>query len=79
MFDVAAQSYSTVDEFDEPKEGKPTLEQSVDSFEKLLADPTVQSPDGNFVMVNTASGRWGYRNVKKLSVGSKRSPELAWE
>merc|ERR1719419_1252633 len=59
MYDASLQSYSAVDEFDEPAESKVSLEQSVDSFDKLLADPSVQSPDGNFVMVNTASGRWG--------------------
>merc|ERR1719219_734323 len=55
---ASLQSYSAVDEFDEPAENKGGLEQSVDSFDKLLADPSVRSPDGNFVMVNTASGRW---------------------
>jgi len=59
MYDASLQSYSAVDEFDEPAESKVSLEQSVDSFDKLLADPSVQSPDGNYVMVNTASGRWG--------------------
>jgi len=59
MYDASLQSYSAVDEFDEPAENKGGLEQSVDSFDKLLADPSVRSPDGNFVMVNTASGRWG--------------------
>jgi len=61
LYDASVNSYSVVDEFDEPAEEKLTLvqEQSVDSFDKLLADPSVRSPDGNFVMVNTASGRWG--------------------
>lgn len=77
MYDETTKSYSNVDEFDEPKETSSPTEQSVDSFDRLLADPTVQSPDGNFVMVNTASGRWGL--ISKAEVMKKgRCKDELW-
>lgn len=77
LYDVSAQSYSAVDEFDEPPEDKLKLEQSVDSFDKLLADPSVRSPDGNFIMVNTASGRWGLVSRDEILKNGRYSDKSA--
>jgi len=52
-----------VDEFDEPKVVKlnKDVNTTVDSFESLLAEPSVDIvyPDEDSVIVSTRSGRWG--------------------
>jgi len=64
--DVATQSYSTVDEFDEPKK-KPTV--PYDSFDKLLSDPNGPGKPGkDSAIVSTLSGQWG--KIAKSDIGS---------
>lgn len=62
LFNVAMQSYSAVDEFDEPKAVKQNKNVSTtDSFDQLLVEPSghVVYPDEDAVIVSTRSGRWG--------------------
>merc|ERR1719361_563992 len=56
MYDVVAQSYSTVDEFDEPKH----TQTFSDSFDKLLTEPSqpISKKSSDTIIVSTLSGRW---------------------
>jgi len=60
---ASLQSYSTVDEFDEPKVVKQNKNATAtpDSFDQLLVEPSgdVVYPDKDSVIVSTRSGRWG--------------------
>jgi len=58
---ASLQSYSTVDEFDEPKVVKQNKKATADSFDQLLVEPSgdVVYPDEDSVIVSTRSGRWG--------------------
>jgi len=63
MYDASLQSYSTVDEFDEPKVVKQNKKANAttDSFDQLLVEPSgnVVYPDEDSAIVSTRSGRWG--------------------
>jgi hypothetical protein len=60
---ASLQSYSTVDEFDEPKVVKQNKKANAttDSFDQLLVEPSgnVVYPDEDSAIVSTRSGRWG--------------------